>query len=288
MTAGRAAATVKALGRGMLPKWLLARLRLAKLDRLVKSYRAREVRHTYGGVELTIHLADPLAEGWYDHDWPELSEIALLKRHRLGPGAVVFDLGAHQCVVALVLADIVGRRGRVVAIEASPHNAAAGLRNRILNGAEQLIVVNAAAAAERGRLIVNRGLNAQVDDGSGAWGRRDVPALSIDDLTRTYGAPDVLFIDVEGFECQVLRGARDSLAQQPDCFVEVHAGVGLERLGGTADDVLGFFPPEAYDRFISREENGEFVPLARGAVLPSTRFFLVAIGRDQSGRRAPR
>src|SRR5271167_4070744 len=49
-----------------------------------------------------------------------------------------------------------------------------------------------------------------------------VPAFSVDDLARTHGTPGVLFIDVKGFECEALRGARETLSSAPDLFVEVH------------------------------------------------------------------
>ena len=60
-----------------------------------------------------------MGAGWYDHDWPELPEIALLKQHGLRPGARVFDIGAHQGVVALMLSKTVGPEGFVLAVEAS-------------------------------------------------------------------------------------------------------------------------------------------------------------------------
>ena len=45
-----------------------------------KPHPPRDAVHTYGGHEFTIHLADPLAEAWYDHDWPRPQEIELLAR----------------------------------------------------------------------------------------------------------------------------------------------------------------------------------------------------------------
>ena len=56
------------------------------------------------------------------------------------------------------------------------------------------------------------------------------------------GAPDVLFVDVEGYELHVLRGARLTLeTHRPDLFVEVHTDAGLERFGD-ADDLLALIP----------------------------------------------
>ena len=90
----------------------------------------------------------------------------------------------------------------------------------------------------------------------------------------------MLFIDVDGFECQVLRGGRATLAQVPDCFVEVHIGKGLEAEGGSLAEVLSFFPAERYDLWAASEEQRQFVPFDRSSVLVKSRFFLAALARS--------
>src|SRR5215213_150137 len=90
---------------------LTGRLRAWRTRHLV----ARVVEHTYGNERLKVYLADPLSQAWYDQDWSELPEVATLRQSRLHPGAKVFDIGAHQGVVALMIAREVGPRGLVVA-----------------------------------------------------------------------------------------------------------------------------------------------------------------------------
>jgi FkbM family methyltransferase len=266
---------IKQTIQAFVPKPLWTQLRMLRMRYTSASYQPRRVRHNYGGYALELELIDPMGAGWYDHDWAELAEIALLKQHGLRPGARVFDIGAHQCVVAMMLAKTVGAPGFVLAVEANPENCAAGERNRKLNGIENCHILHAAGAAEPGSLIFNRGTNGQVDDGSGEWGRIEVKAVSVDELAAVNGAPDVLFIDVEGFECEVLEGARATLAKKPDCFVEVHTGVGLEKFGGSVERVLSFFPP-GYEFFAAPPET-PFAPLRKDSPMLSQRFLLVAI-----------
>ena len=126
----------------------LAYYRLSRWRRQsrINGYPVREVRHIYGGFPLTIHLADQQGEDWYDMDWEELPEISLLKRHRLKSGARVFDIGAHQGVVALMLAGLVGEKGSVIAVEAEPHHARIAERNRVLNGVNHVRILQTAVA----------------------------------------------------------------------------------------------------------------------------------------------
>lgn len=266
---------MKQVIKSIVPKPLWNQLRMARMRHMLASYQRHRVRHNYGGYDLEIELVDPMGAGWYDRDWPELAEIALLKKHKLKTGSRIFDIGAHQCVVALMLAKITGPQGFVLAVEASPENYAAGETNRKLNGAENLTILHAAGAAQSGTLVFNRGTNGQVDDGKGEWGRIEVKALSIDDLAERFGVPDVLFIDVEGFECELLRGARRTLASRPDCFVEVHVNAGLEKFNGSIDQVINAFP-DGY-QFFAAAPDCAFAPLDVAGDVLGDRFFLIAI-----------
>lgn len=268
-------ATLRHLATALLPPKMAEWLRRLARRLAVERFPARDVRHQYGGRPLTVRIADPLAAGWYDHDWDLGTEIVLLaRRGRLGPGRRVFDLGAHQGVVALMLAGVVGPDGQVIAVEAVPHNARLARRNALANDCPHLVVVQAAVGAEDGSLWFE-------DRWNGAVSRRQgvgvaVDAVAIDTLTRRYGAPDVLFVDVEGFELHALRGARQTLAMhQPDLFVEAHVGAGLEQFG-TIDDLLALIPP-GYEVLVAPGDAGEFVPLGDGGSLLASRCRLVAL-----------
>lgn len=273
---------LKEIVRRTVPAEALSLLRSAKLYYATRSYAPKLVRHTYGRHSFMVHIRDQNAEEWYDHDWPERPEIICLEQHRLKRKATVFNLGAHQGVVALMLAAIVGETGRVIALEASPYNAKVSELNRVANRAGNLRNLNAAIAAERGTLSFADSLCGHVDDGHGGI---EVPARTVDDLAEEYGHPDVVYIDVEGFECEALRGAARTLARGSDCFVEVHGGVGLEKYGGSIDTLLSFFPADRYALFFSDVDGGEFGPLEdRRAIaerLDGKRWFLVAAAKSQ-------
>lgn len=265
--------------RRVLPARLHRLYRKKRIERRISRYPIRQVTHTYGETPLTIELADGLAEGWYDHDWACLPELERLRSHGLVPGARVFDIGAHQGVVALMLADLVGDEGNVVAVEAEPHNARAAERNRALNGAHNVKVVHAAGADSTGSVLFAVGLNGHVEDGGSRWGKVEVPAVTVDDLADRYGAPDVVMVDVEGFEARVLAGSVDTIAARTATFlVEVHVGHGLDR---PPEQIIACFDTKYYDLLAGPAE-GEadlFEAYRTGTPILSDRFFLIAAPR---------
>jgi hypothetical protein len=131
-------ANFKPILRSLLPPVIRRRLQRWRIDRAVRGFDRRVVRHRYVGVDLAVEIADPVGACWYDRDWvsfepdrlvdPELEsvepllELDLLDPYGLRPGARVFDLGAHQGVVGLLLGHRVGPGGQVVLIKPDPHN----------------------------------------------------------------------------------------------------------------------------------------------------------------------
>jgi FkbM family methyltransferase len=266
----------KTVIRRVLPQPVYAIYRRWRVACLVKHYVPHQVSHVYGGTSLRVELADRLAEGWYDRDWPSLPELEILRRTGLAAGCLVLDIGAHQGVLALLLAAIVGPDGRVIAIEAEPHNARAAERNCELNGANNVTVVHAAAAAEGGTLRFAEGLNGHVVQGRRPWGTVEVAAISVDDLAEQYGHPGCIVIDVEGFEASVLAGARETIRRASTLFlVEVHVGHGLDR---APQRVAACFGP-GYRLLAAPEpsDGNPFRDYREDSFVNQSRFFLVAV-----------
>lgn len=238
-------------------------------------FRSYKVTHRYGGRALVVHIADPTSRDWYDRDMDMPAEVAVLReRGRLRPGARVFDLGAHQAVIALLLAGSVEPGGEVVAVEAAPFNVRVARRNVAVNGCTNVAIVPAAVSDRDGTIWFDDAWNGSVSEAAGDG--VCIEAVTIDTLTERHGTPDVLFIDVEGFEAHALRGAARTLAaHRPDLFVEVHVDVGLHRFG-TVADVLSQVP-SGYELLVSAGEGAPFVPIGAGDDIMTRRFFLVAL-----------
>ena len=267
----------KLLLRNLIKKWLPSGMVHAiqqwLLSRSVAEFKSHIARHRYGIHELSVCIGDNLAQGWYDHDWAQPEEITLLKQWSLKPGALVFDLGAHQGVVAMLLAVECSPGGRVVAVEGSSHNVLMARKNAGLNHVESIQILHAVVGEEHGgEICFSSTLNGHVrNDGVG----ERVPQVSIDGLAAQYGMPDVVFVDIEGYECQALAGAQTVLKRGADFFVEVHVGAGLEE-NGTVEQVFGSFPSSRYLLQVSAGEEMPFSLWNEGDALPDRKFFLVA------------
>jgi FkbM family methyltransferase len=248
-----------------------------RVHRTVTRFEARTVEHEYAGLRLRVAIEDPVGQGWYDKDWPELNEIVFLRAHGLTPGATVFDIGAHQGVVAMILARHVAP-GMVLAVEAVPHNVCVAQRNLMLNDVMNVTVEHTAISDKDGEVYVPAEFNAHISRTAGA-GLRSVPAVTIDTLAARHGAPDIVFIDVEGYELRALAGAGHVIARiRPRWFIEVHVGVGLEDAGGSAGEVLATLADAGYRMFGAPVDGSNpFRPIAVDDPLTQDHFFLVAV-----------
>jgi FkbM family methyltransferase len=268
-----------------LPPWFQRFVRRLAIWGRRKKFTRRVTQHRYGSFAPVVELVDDKGEEWYDRDRPFEPEIEILRSRTLVGGACVFEMGAHQGVVALALGHLVGPSGKVVAVEANPFDAHAAARNRELNRMDQVIVLNKAAGARSGMLEFQ--LSGKVAVGNRALPTLKVDSVSVDDLAAEFGIPAVLFVDVEGYEFEVLKGAARVLARSPDCYVEVHSEW-LSQYGASPEEVLAFFPAESYELLASFEETPsrrvfERLDLAKHDL--SRGFHLLALSR--SGASVP-
>lgn len=267
--------------RQVLPDREIAKLKVIWADYSFKRFKPKVVRHRYGAYDFQIEIVDFDGQAWYDMDLPDLaSEIDLFKTGKLRPGAKVINAGANQCIQAMMLAKEVEANGFCWAIEPNHHNVKAGRRNAQLNGIRNMEVIEAAVSSTPGTVLFNNSMNGRVSQDGNEPGAHSVRAVTIDGVAAEKGTPQLLYIDVEGFECEVLKGAQETLHScRPDCYVEIHLQMGLERFGGSVEQVLSFFPPDQYELFFNGGDGGIYEPVLDPSDLPKKRFYLAALSK---------
>lgn len=194
------------------------------------------------GMDIQFLIADQAAAAWYA-DRRELTIEARFMRDRMARrGDVVLECGAHHGFYTILLAQWVTSEGKIVAIEASPKNAGILQTNVKLNSLQNVVVEANAVGAGNGRLLIADESDAFViSEGTNST---EVPVVPLDAYAHL--KPTFLKIDVEGFEIEVLKGAKAILATRPKLAIEVHSHL-IPRYGASADDIIELVGREGYD-----------------------------------------
>ncbi|MDE2364698.1 MAG: FkbM family methyltransferase [Hyphomicrobiales bacterium] len=254
-------------------------LRTAKRHAEDMMFAERIEEHSFDGRRFKVTIADRIAEEWYGSDAAGPTEFALLTQRGLNSGGLVFDLGAHQGVVAMMLGARVGAAGRVVALEATARNAKIAQQNVEMNGVSNVEVLHAAVARSDGPVLFNQKRNGAIALVSHA-GVQAVDGLSIDTLAARYGVPDLVYMDIEGYEIEALKGAQKTLASRASWCIEVHGDEEIGKFGARNADVVDVFA-KGFDLYWSPENNSApFTPFSSAGGIPTDRFFLAAIRRE--------
>jgi len=188
----------------------------------------------------------------------EPAETALFVRH-LAPGGFVVDAGANFGHYALTASRLVGPEGLVVAFEPFPRNHDLLSANIALLEHRNVVAEQAGLAAASGKLdlITDEenpgGHSFNPDLIWKAGSKTEVPVYALDDYLRQKGIErrlDILKSDTQGFEWQLISGARQTiLRDKPIMFCEV-APHALKAIGDSADDLLGFFETAGYSMYL--------------------------------------
>jgi FkbM family methyltransferase len=154
------------------------------------------------------------------------------------PGDRVLEVGCHQGFYLPFLSKLVGPNGFVLGVDINPENVMIAQAQLVLNGltGHCEVLHRAASASAEGNLRYSDSTNSMVVL-SGEERGGTAQNTTVDHLCSIYGDFDILMIDVEGFEEEVLKGARGLLERvRPKLAVEIHSH-NLPRYGSTLGSV---------------------------------------------------
>ncbi|MEQ8821102.1 MAG: FkbM family methyltransferase [Sumerlaeia bacterium] len=144
------------------------------------------------------------------------------------PADVVWDVGSFLGMVT-VFAGKFASEGRVIAIEPDPALAARTRKNLVLNGVKNAEVIEVGLGEEEGTVRLNTSgesgaAPAIMDKGLETY--IEIAIKTVDQLVAEEPArfPNILKIDVEGFETHVLRGMKATLEDERlrSIYLELH------------------------------------------------------------------
>jgi len=214
--------------------WMYVRQRLHPLT----TVRVDDFRLTVDlndrGLGRTLYLGE-------DHE-PELR--ALIRRLPL-EGGVCLDIGANVGLHTVLLSRLVGRGGRVFAFEPDPHNFELLEANLRLDGGGNVTARACALGDEEGMCRLARNPknwgDCRVTSDMPQWTSHDVSMTTLDTALPALPAGAVRFakLDVQGSECRVLRGMRQTLARHPDLVMVIEVfPAGLGQAGASPRELV--------------------------------------------------
>lgn len=270
----------------------------------LREHPRRRVVETRSGARFAVDTQDLIQRYLYLFGVWEPHMTSWLQR-RLKPGDGFVDVGANVGVFSVLAAQLVGDKGQVVAIEASPVFHHRLLQQARLNGCRNIRAVNAAVSDRRERLTFvlassrNMGANSIVPYDGPAESTFETEALPLPELLDPAELANarVIKIDVEGAEGGVVRGLAPVLDRlRPDAEITVEVTPArMAQLGYSAQELLttmtdaGFhvyrlpndYAPESYPAALSGVPGAPGVPVRwRGPVTDESDLIFSRVDAD--------
>lgn len=168
------------------------------------------------------------------------------------PGMCVLEAGANVGYYACMQAKLVGPTGHIYAVEPSPSNVEMLQRNIKENGFTNMTVLQSAFGAEDGEqpFYVDKRSNLSSFVKRDDLGEYECIPMKIQTID-TYIADkkiDMIRMDVEGYEKEILLGAKETLSTRPPkyFFIEVHSEL-LAKRGSSTNEVCSYLRKYGYD-----------------------------------------
>jgi FkbM family methyltransferase len=209
-----------------------------------------------GGLTMEVDLRTSVGREIYYHGSYEPSVAGFLHEN-LSEGHVMLDCGANVGELSLLAARAVGPRGRVLAIEPSPHTAAVLRRNVAINSVKNVEVIEAALTDRDTDQTFFLGKEIH-SLSSALWRPEDfqgekltVRGKTVSTLLDERGICrlDLVKMDIEGAELAALRGAELAfrrLERLPILIFEYNKAV-ANRAGWALRDVWALLAPWGYE-----------------------------------------
>lgn len=228
--------------------------------------RTDRLTATRDGVTYDLDLSQGIDFAIYLGNIYERQTRAALRR-LVEPGSLVLDIGANIGAHTLSLAQSVGPAGRVLAFEPTDYAFRKLSRNLELNPdlaarvtAHHCFLTGADAGPVPSGIYSSWPLAKETGLHAKHLGREmrteAARARSVDSVLTEHPGRTVQLVklDVDGFECDVLRGASRMLSTMRPVFVMELAPYVLVERGASLEKMLSFFVPNGYQFFDERTD----------------------------------
>ena len=151
-------------------------------------------------------------------------------------GKVIYDIGANIGYYTLILSKLVGKAGRIFAIEPEPANLGMIEINMLMNHCKNITLLPFAAGDKEGICNMYRSFGRDtITLLPNTWhkntGTFSAQMRTLDNIAKGFRSPDIIRMDIEGGELAALRGASALLANKHNLvlIIEMHFYLLMEK-----------------------------------------------------------
>jgi FkbM family methyltransferase len=214
------------------------------------------------GETIKIKISNLFTEGWYANHiaWTELDWIG---KNMLAKGDIVADCGANNGTLSVFFSKKIGASGKTFAFEPIPANIEDIKENTKLNKIQNLQLIPKAVGNKSTTIAMlnqSNGMQPMFAGGTKEV-QINVAVTTLDEYFSDF-TPTFIKIDVEGFELEVLKGAKRILLSHPKLAIEVHSCY-HENDPQFLEDILALVSPSFYHlhfQLIESIDDGIIIP----------------------------
>lgn len=237
------------------------------------------IKTKFFGDSYTIINADSTTNYWYGKEWNNnnRSEFNILSRQKIKNDSLIFNIGAHQGIVALLLNHKLNKNGKIITVEINQKNIKAIKKNFELNNLKNFQIENAAIHEFNKTVRFKKKSNSRVSK----YGFSKIKTINIEKLIHKYGLPSLIYLDVEGSECLALRGAKKFLDKIQYFFIEVHSNEDIYNIGGSKEELFEILENNFWIYYALNEEEANYSLLEtnREDLLSENKIYLFCINK---------
>jgi FkbM family methyltransferase len=198
--------------------------------------------------------------------FPYSPELRSLIEDILSDGDICFDLGANVGVLSVLMSNLVGSHGKVIAVDPNSRvcNQLASTKSNLDLTNIEIVVAGVSDHSGIGAVLIpKQGFSESVEvlKKEQAPDSAEVSLVTIDQLVCQYGKPRFVKVDIEGSEQYVVNSMRHLLVKEecrPMLLIEYHRR-SIEARGGSVNSIRQQLSSFGYqERIVRRGDSGDY------------------------------